>query len=44
MALLKLVYLATQRIEEKWTQPIHNWALTIQQLSIIFEGRVPKLF
>ena len=44
MALLKLVYLATQRIEEKWTQPLHNWALTIQQLSIIFEGRVPKLF
>lgn len=44
MALLKLVYLATQRVEEKWTQPLHNWALTIQQLSIIFEGRVPKLF
>jgi putative transposase len=44
MALMKLVYLATQRISEKWTQPLHNWALTIQQLSIIFEGRLPKLF
>jgi putative transposase len=43
MALLKLVYLATIRIKEKWTQPLPNWSLTIQQLSIIFEGRVPKL-
>lgn len=44
MALMKLVYLATQRIMEKWTMPLSNWALTIQQLSIIFEGRLPKLF
>ena len=44
MALLKLVYLASQRIMEKWTMPLSNWALTIQQLSIIFEGRLPKLF
>lgn len=44
MALMKLVYLATQRIMEKWTMPLSNWALTIQQLSIIFEGRIPKLF
>ena len=44
MALLKLVYLASQRIMEKWTQPLHNWALTIQQLSIMFEERMPKLF
>jgi putative transposase len=43
MALLKLVYLATIRIAEKWTKPLPNWSLTIQQLSIIFEGRVPKL-
>jgi putative transposase len=44
MALLKLVYLATQRIMEKWTQPLPNWSLTIQQLSIMFEGRMPALF
>jgi putative transposase len=43
MALLKLVYLATIRIEEKWTKPLPNWSLTIQQFCIIFEGRVPKL-
>ena len=41
MALLKLVYLATQRIMTKWTKPLPNWGLTIQQLSIMFDGRVP---
>lgn len=40
MALLKLVYLATMRIQEKWTSPIPNWGLTIQQLAIRFEGRI----
>ena len=40
MALLKLVYLATQNIEKKWNQPLHNWATTVQQLSIRFEGRL----
>lgn len=32
MALLKLVYLATKNIEKKWTSPLQNWSLTIQQL------------
>jgi len=40
MALLKLVYLATRRIEKKWTSPLHNWGLTVQQLAIRFEGRL----
>ncbi|UCS91650.1 IS256 family transposase [Echinicola marina] len=40
MALLKLVYLATQRIEKKWTTPLQNWSLTVQQLAIKFEGRL----
>jgi putative transposase len=44
MALLKLVYLASERIAEKWTIPLPNWGLTIQQLSIIFEGRMPAIF
>ena len=44
MALLKLVYLAAQRIMEKWTQPLQNWGLTIQQLSIVFEWRLLELF
>ena len=40
MALLKLVYLATMNIQKKWTSPIHNWSLTIQQLYIRFEDRI----
>lgn len=41
MALLKLVYLATQNIEKKWTSPLHNWSLTVQQLAIKFGDRLP---
>lgn len=40
MALMKLVYLATKNIEKKWTSPLHNWALTVQQLYIKFGDRV----
>lgn len=40
MALLKLIYLATQNIQKKWTQPLHNWSITISQLSIKFGNRV----
>jgi putative transposase len=43
MALLKLVYLASQRIAEKWTKPLQNWGLTMQQLSIMFEGRLTAI-
>jgi transposase-like protein len=40
MALLKLVYLATRNIQKKWTTPLQNWSLTIQQLYIRFENRI----
>ncbi len=40
MALLKLVHLATWRIEKKWSSPLHNWALTVQQRANKFEGRL----
>ncbi len=40
MALLKLVYLATRNIQKKWTSPLHNWGLTVQQLSIKFGDRM----
>lgn len=41
MALMKLIYLATLNIAKKWTQPLHNWALTVQQLRIKFGERMP---
>jgi putative transposase len=40
MALLKLIYLAHRNISKKWTQPLHNWGLTVSQLSIIFGTRL----
>lgn len=40
MALLKLVYLATMNIQKKWTTPLQNWSLTIQQLYIKFGDRI----
>ena len=39
MALLKLIYLATQRIVEKWRGRILNWGIIASQLSIIFGER-----
>lgn len=40
MALLKLIYLATDRISQKWTMPIQNWATAASQLKIIFGTRM----
>jgi len=40
MALLKLAYLATKKIEKKWANPLQNWSLTIQQLYIKFGDRI----
>lgn len=35
-ALLKLIYLATMNLVEKWTMPIKNWAVIASQLQIYF--------
>lgn len=40
MALLKLIYLATDRISQKWTMPLQNWAIASSQLKIIFADRM----
>lgn len=40
MALLKLIYLATEHISKKWTMPLKNWAITAQQLHIRFGDRM----
>lgn len=40
MALLKLIYLATEHISKKWTMPLANWAITAQQLHIRFGQRM----
>jgi putative transposase len=40
MSLQKLIYLAVDNISKKWTQPLQNWAITAQQLSIRFGDRM----
>jgi putative transposase len=39
-ALFKLIYCACEKIKARWNQPLHNWALTIGQLDLHFEGRL----
>ena len=40
-AALKLLYLGLQNAAKKWTMPIQNWSLALNQMAIIFEGRMP---
>jgi len=40
MALLKLIYLATERIATKWTMALTNWAISASHLKIIFGDRM----
>ena len=39
-ALKKSVYLSLMQISKKWTQPIHNWGIILNQFLTIFEKRV----
>lgn len=39
-ALFKLMYCACQKIQKKWSAPMHNWGLIISQLDLHFEGRI----
>lgn len=40
-AAIKLLWLGLRNIEKKWTMPIQNWSLAMNQMAIIFEGRMP---
>lgn len=40
MAVYKLMYLALDRLEAKWTSPIKDWELALNQLSILFPERL----
>lgn len=38
-AALKVVYMAVAKVEKKWTLPIRDWGIILQQFLIIFEDR-----
>jgi putative transposase len=42
-SLLKLYYLALERIAKKWTMPILNWSEALNRFAIEFGERMPKL-
>lgn len=37
----KLLWLTIDRASKTWTRPIMGWDLVVQQLAILFEGRMP---
>jgi len=41
-ALMKMLYLATMRIIEKWTQSFPNWGRILGELMVYFGDRVPR--
>jgi putative transposase len=40
MALMKLIYLVVENISKKWTRPLPEWGLSVQQLCIKFGDRM----
>ncbi len=42
-SLLKLYYLALERIAKKWTMPIHNWSEALNRFALEFGERMPPL-
>lgn len=40
-AVFKLIYLAFKNIARKWTRPIANWSLALNQFAILFPDRLP---
>jgi transposase-like protein len=43
-ALMKMLYLATMGITEKWTMPVKNWPAILDHLMIYFGDRVSLIF
>ncbi|OAA92403.1 Transposase, Mutator family [Clostridium ljungdahlii] len=41
-SLMKMLYLATQKISKKWTRIYANWDLVINQLNILFSNVLNK--
>ena len=40
-SIYKVMYLAIKNASAKWTMPIKEWGLAVNQFAILFEGRVP---
>ena len=40
-SIYKIMYLAIKNASTRWTMPIKDWALVVNQFAILFDGRVP---
>lgn len=38
---LRTLFVVVQKMEKKWTKPLHNWGRIFHQFVIIFEERIP---
>ena len=41
-SLMKMMYLATEKVSRKWTRVYSNWDLAINQLNILFANVLKK--
>jgi len=41
-AALKLLYLALERVEKKWTRPVLDWKAALNRFAILYEDRIPR--
>lgn len=40
-SIYKVMYLAIKNASARWTKPIKDWGLAVNQFAILFDGRVP---
>ena len=40
-SIYKVMYLAIKNASTRWTMPIKDWGLAVNQFAILFDGRVP---
>ena len=40
-SIYKIMYLAIKNASTRWTMPIKDWGLAVNQFAILFDGRVP---
>lgn len=43
-AVYKTLYLSITQAQKKWTMPIRDWTRALNQLCIMFEGRIPEKY
>ena len=40
-AALKLLYLSLKNIKKKWTMPVQNWGVALNQFAVLYDDRMP---